>query len=137
MAVAWMGLIFYFSTLPGPDGYSGGSKLLETSIVTWLGELSSVIIHAVLFGVLAGFVQAAIWGWKADFRLRWSLVAVTVASMYGISDEFHQSFVAGRAATVTDVLVDCLGASVAVTFIWFAATGVFRRQDKAKSGPGS
>ena len=45
------------------------------------------------------------------------LAAIAGAILYGISDEFHQSFVPGRDASLFDVGVDMVGAVVAVT-IW-------------------
>lgn len=43
-------------------------------------------------------------------------VAVLIATLYGISDEFHQSFV-GRDPTVQDWLADTVGAVVMAAFI--------------------
>ncbi len=39
-------------------------------------------------------------------------------SLYGASDEFHQSFVLGRDADVWDWLADTLGAAVALLCLW-------------------
>ena len=36
-------------------------------------------------------------------------VLILIALMYGISDEFHQSFVPGRATTFADFLLDSTG----------------------------
>jgi VanZ family protein len=47
-------------------------------------------------------------------RWRLAAVAVALAAIYGASDEFHQSFVPGRGATVVDVLIDTLGAALGV-----------------------
>ena len=43
-------------------------------------------------------------------------VAVLIATLYGLSDEFHQSFV-GRDPTVQDWLADTVGAMVMATII--------------------
>lgn len=43
-------------------------------------------------------------------------VAVLIATLYGISDEFHQSFV-GRDPTVRDWLADTIGAVVVAALI--------------------
>ena len=40
--------------------------------------------------------------------------AVVLAVFLGIADEFHQSFIPGRQATVQDVLADAVGASAGV-----------------------
>ncbi len=104
--VAWMGLIFYLSAqpdLPGPPE-------------PWLAELFSNIAH---FGVYAAL---AYWWWRALSRGkkldRASLgLAFVVSVLYGISDEYHQSFVPGRDPSPLDVLVDAAGAATA---LWVA-----------------
>ena len=42
-----------------------------------------------------------------------------VAVAYGMSDEFHQSFVLGRTPAVADVLADAVGAFVGISAGWF------------------
>ena len=55
---------------------------------------------------------AADW-WRAGLAL---LVAVS----YAASDEFHQSFVPSRGASVHDVLIDACGAGIAITCLCLA-----------------
>lgn len=50
---------------------------------------------------------------------RW-LLALIMAALFALSDEFHQSFVEGRTSTLRDVLIDTGGAAVALT-----VTGIF------------
>jgi VanZ family protein len=47
-----------------------------------------------------------------------AVLAVALAGLYGATDEFHQSFVAGRGAGVLDVAVDTLGAALGVGGDW-------------------
>jgi VanZ family protein len=50
------------------------------------------------------------------------LVGTIAASAYGVSDEFHQSFVAGRDSEVLDWVADTVGAAVgAASFVGFLA----------------
>ncbi|MDQ6995041.1 MAG: VanZ family protein [Mariprofundaceae bacterium] len=46
------------------------------------------------------------------------IISVLFASIYGISDEFHQSFVVGRDADVWDWVADTTGASVMVWVLY-------------------
>jgi VanZ family protein len=46
------------------------------------------------------------------------LLSVVFCSLYGISDEWHQSFVAGRSSDVFDWLADTIGASLAMLTIY-------------------
>lgn len=43
-----------------------------------------------------------------------ALAAWTLAVLYGLSDEFHQSFVANRHASALDVAFDAFGAAIGV-----------------------
>jgi VanZ family protein len=54
---------------------------------------------------LIGYRSAQVW------------LATSIASLYGISDEFHQSFVPGRTPDVVDWLADTSGALLAVLLI--------------------
>ena len=65
--------------------------------------------HALGYGLLA---LAYLYAYQLDFskwRFAWAL-----AFLYAISDEYHQSFVAGRYASWIDVLIDSAGAAVAL-----------------------
>lgn len=65
--------------------------------------------HFFVFGLLAtlvarnGFVPGRAW------------MAVAAVSLFGLTDEWHQSFTPGRSVEVIDWIADTLGASVAVT----------------------
>ncbi len=40
------------------------------------------------------------------------MIAVVATTVYGVSDEWHQSFVAGRNADVADVVADLAGSVI-------------------------
>jgi VanZ family protein len=46
------------------------------------------------------------------------LAAFAIAALFGLSDEFHQSFVPGRESSGWDVLADALGAAAAALGCW-------------------
>lgn len=48
------------------------------------------------------------------------ILATMIASIYALSDEFHQSFVPSRGATYTDVMWDTLGASIGSGILYIA-----------------
>ena len=111
---AWMALIFYLSSLSDERASRVGPY--DADAIAWLGSLRSILAHLLLFGMLASFIQATIWSWTTftNHSLRFALAAITLAVLYGISDEFHQSFVVGRSMSTSDMLVNALGAAVAV-----------------------
>ena len=45
------------------------------------------------------------------------IASLCYCSLYGVSDEWHQSFVPGRVADFSDWLADTLGASIALTIL--------------------
>lgn len=73
----------------------------------------------------------------AIYERLWLLVlaAVVIASLYGITDEFHQSFVPGRMSDPADWFTDtcgaALGAAVAAVVVWRGRRG--RREQGKRS----
>jgi VanZ family protein len=66
-----------------------------------------------------------------DFGLRWALIVILIVAGYAALDEFHQSFVPGRGAAVSDVLLDTTGGAaaqlvVALVVLW----GSVRRRQR-------
>ncbi len=69
--------------------------------------------HGASYAVLGFLLARALAGGQlAAMTVRLALVATVLGTLYGISDEFHQSFVPGRMATVSDVIADGVGALV-------------------------
>jgi VanZ family protein len=98
----WAAVIFTLSSFPNPPGATGNE---------WQSNLAHMTEYAIL-GALA-------WRWLAAFRPAWSPVVLAAVAWlaclgYGVSDEFHQSFVANRDSSVMDVGFDALGAALAV-----------------------
>jgi VanZ family protein len=60
----------------------------------------------------AALVARAVWPSR-----RWAVLAVGLASLYGVSDEVHQAFVPGRNADVFDWVADTTGALLAAGII--------------------
>lgn len=83
---------------------------------------SDKIGHAGLFGVLGAAL--------AYGRMRASappphLVLLLVGSLYGVADEWHQSFVPGRTASPGDLLADVAGVALGywLVMLWHHRTG--------------
>jgi peptidoglycan/LPS O-acetylase OafA/YrhL len=102
--VAWAGVIFAMSSIPGsnlPGGYSFQGHLAEYTV---LGALVMLALR------------------HQPRRLALVLVALAACSLYGVTDELHQAFVPGRTPDVLDWATDTLGAAlgVGVTVAWLA-----------------
>jgi VanZ family protein len=103
-----MALIFAASSIPNLQRLPGG--------------MSDKSGHSIGYAMLAGLLLRAF----AGGRLRgvtWArgFLAILLATLYGVTDEFHQLFVPGRSADRYDVLADCLGASLGVALGWLAS----------------
>ncbi len=90
----WMGLIFLLS------GQSKLPSLLERP------DLQDIAGHFLVYAVLALLLRWALAGAGVARASIWAFGAVL---LYGISDEFHQSFVPGRHPDPYDVLTDVCG----------------------------
>ena len=121
-AGAWMALIFFLSSLEGPQF----DETLKSDPGAWTQGLPSYLAHAFLYGALAVLVQMAIWGWNPRRQLMWVVAAAVFAAFYGITDEYHQSFVAGRSASMSDVVLNSVAALGAASLHWAWSTRLAR-----------
>ncbi|MBI4494785.1 MAG: VanZ family protein [Chloroflexi bacterium] len=94
-ALAWMGVIFYWSSQPvlPIDGQPNSGLLHRTA------HLIAYAILALLLALGSGTSQR---GLRAAFLL---------AVLYGLTDEVHQSFVPGRHGRVQEVVTDAAAAA--------------------------
>jgi len=65
-------------------------------------------VHTLLFGILAYLIINFLIEYKLNF-LKIFFIVVTIGLLYGISDEWHQSFVPGRGVSIWDLLFDVIG----------------------------
>lgn len=79
----------------------------EVPTLEWVGI--DKLTHFFLFGLLATLVVR---NGLANGRGAW--VAVVAVSVFGLTDEWHQSFTPGRTVEVADWVADTLGAALAV-----------------------
>lgn len=109
-AIIWMGVIFFLSSVPGVP--RPGEQDLY-SLFVWLPPDIQNLLHVPVFGLLALLWQQA-FGLR-NVNLQWAAsAAVALTVSYGFLDEWHQSFVFGRYASLTDVALDGVGALLAV-----------------------
>ena len=105
--IGWMTFIFLLSNTTSStlDDVRGGLPYQILRVLT-----SQEIVHTLEFAVLASLTYRLLF--IHDVRNIRYLVAVSLlgATLYGISDEFHQGFVAGRDSSLYDIGLDVLGA---------------------------
>lgn len=101
----YSGIIFFLSSIPAP-------VIAQLPFTVW-----DKLEHVVEYSILAVLVARALL--VTHKNVIWvGIVTVFVCSLYGVSDEFHQSFVPGRDASVGDILADVIGSCLgAIGFI--------------------
>jgi VanZ family protein len=117
-----------------------GPFLAGLAAVFWLSSMSEVpgaryfwdkLLHAVGYAGLGVLALRAFHGGFVSPRPTPTLYAASTVILWGISDEFHQSFVPGRNASAWDVLADAVGIALAVLVVWAATSrGVRARQPR-------
>ena len=75
--------------------------------------------HFTEYFILSLLLLHALRAGTRDFGLRRALIVMLIVAGYAALDEFHQSFVLGRTAAVTDVLLDTSGGAAAQLLIAF------------------
>ena len=113
-----MGTIFFLSHQPATD-------------LQFLPDIPGLdkLVHGIVYGCLAAAALYA--APQRQLHHRPQLVGVVVVLfcvLYGVSDEFHQSFIPGREPSIGDLVADTLGATF-LTCIWIKG----RRQTETKN----
>ncbi len=112
----WMTLIFSMSsrsTIPVAPG-------LSPQLIAAAGH---IVVYAILAVLLVRALNGYITSWQRRAALAW-----VIAVLYGISDEFHQSFVPRRYATVEDVILDAIGAAIGLLIYRYATQWLSSRR---------
>ena len=97
LVAAWMAVVFFFSSISNLG--------VAARVPDWISHPIEYGVGAVLFcRALAG-------GRPGPLRLSTALTATLLATAYGVTDEYHQSFVPGRTSDFADVVKDLAGAT--------------------------
>lgn len=112
-AFTMMAAIFIFSSIPSS----------EMPSFDWADLLVKKGGHMLGYALLALAYLRAFDNDMPKWKLIWLL-----AILYAASDEFHQSFVAGRGATVLDVGIDSIGAGLGL--LWAKKESAFKQANE-------
>lgn len=74
------------------------------------------LVHATAYAIM-GLLAWRVFVFLPQKKTMVALVSILFCSVYGMSDEFHQSFIDGRDADVWDWFADTVGASLMVGFL--------------------
>jgi hypothetical protein len=123
LLLAWMGVIYHLSDVPNSNQMT---REIFGSFNYWVRKGSHMSEFAVLFALVFWFQSSfrgnvcvdKVAGEKRPvLRL---LLPFIFTFLYALSDEWHQSYVPGRSALLSDVLIDLGGAAMAALLSFFA-----------------
>src|SRR6266849_9381696 len=133
--LVWMLVIFTGSTNAGS---AENSSRLIAPVLKWLkpdiseAAVGTIVLairktaHVAEYAILAALLWRALRSHGRGETRAWSWrqagLALLLSALYAASDEFHQSFVKSREASVRDVALDTAGASLGLL-----ASGAFAR----------
>jgi len=96
--ILYCSLIFYYSSQPIISGPLG-TQLINDKLK-----------HATAYLILAGLTFRAVQ--QTNYKKYSYLFAIIFATLYGILDEYRQSFVPGRIMSIYDMLANFIGSSL-------------------------
>ena len=126
--IAWLAFISFASS----DNFNAGNtSRIIGPLILWLFPNTSPDTLAVVHFVtrkIAHFTEYAILGFLAAraFRTspnpainrRWFLICAALVIVNALLDEYHQSFVPSRTASIFDSLIDMAGGLTALLIVW-------------------
>lgn len=92
------------------------SSLNEAPLPEDVSDKTGHLLGYTVLGVTV--VRAVAGGLPRSITWRTALIAIGITVAYGVSDELHQMFVAGRTAAVDDLYADTAGALLATIACW-------------------
>ena len=126
--IAWLVFISFASS----DNFNAGNtSRIIGPVILWLFPNTSPDTLAVIHYItrkIAHFTEYAILGFLAarafrtsphpTIKQRWFLICVALVVVYALIDEYHQSFVPSRSASIFDSLIDMSGGLTALLIVW-------------------
>ena len=95
-----------------------------TNLFSWQDKL----IHAIAYAVMALLFWQSVAN-RISNSHQLALITLLFCALYGASDEWHQSFIAGRIASLGDWLADVSGALLLTLTLWKREVGVLNRSN--------
>ena len=127
LCVLWMMVIFMMSEMPGDvSGAQSGfvTELVKRALAFVLGAQTAARIPTdtlelvIRKGAHMGEYAILFWLWAHALSVSGAkhpaLTALIVCAAYAASDEFHQCFSDGRGPSPVDVMIDTVGAAIAL-----------------------
>lgn len=99
--ILWGLIIFSFSSL----------QVGSSNEIYWKDFLIKKTAHVVEYAILAVLLYRAMINSEVNKKKAF-FISIIIAGLYGLTDEFHQSFTPGREPKIRDVFIDTIGGSL-------------------------
>jgi VanZ family protein len=97
-----------------------------------LNFLLRKLAHLTEYAIFAQLLYASLVGGdQSGWRPRAGLLSVLIAGAYSLTDEFHQSFVPNRTASLADCALDTTGATLGLLVIYLVTQRVQANKRRA------
>lgn len=107
--------------------FSHASEATLGAIHFWIRKAGHLTEYAILAGLTARALSTSSLGF---LRRGWFWAALGVVVVYSLSDEFHQSFVPSRGASLHDSMIDSVGGLLGLAIVWW-----WHRRNQRKMRP--
>ena len=107
-AIGWAMVLFLLSSLSDSD--------LSSFAFSFSFPFDDKVMHLALYSVLGGTLQFGRLSSNSGLA-HWTVIAIGI--IYGVSDEWHQSFVPGRNPSAADLLADAMGVLMGYAFTYW------------------
>ncbi len=122
--LGWMGLIYFLSAQTAPQSSQLSGGMIEavvkaifpnadaSTVESTVAELQFIVrkgAHFIAYTVLGLLSCMAFITYKIPLPVK-GAIGFTVAVLYSVADEYHQTFIPGRSGELRDILIDSCGA---------------------------
>jgi len=137
-----MGLIFLFSTDVGsfPNTFHYFEPVLRfifphitSHILLLIHQIMRKLAHVTEYAILSYFWFRALNQGRQTWSLRPAVWALALSISYALLDEYHQTFVSSRTASVVDIGIDSLGALMTQVYLFITLQTPLSESTKGKT----
>jgi VanZ family protein len=107
--IVWASVVFSFSASSFPAS--------PVTAIHWNDFILKKLAHIIEYAILAILMYRALKESGME-KKNAGYSAIILCFLYGLSDEFHQSFTPGREPTLRDVIIDTIGGSAGIWITW-------------------
>ncbi len=118
LLILWMGIIFYFSHQSGHESAESSQFIIRYFKVNLIfGQYTSLVIRKAAHVFEYFILSLLFYQLLKDFFKHPVFFSIFYSFLYACTDEIHQLYVINRGPNIYDVLIDTVGAILAMILI--------------------